>query len=161
MMLSRKFIEYTIRTLIVLMLSLIVFRIWVIIADHPPISVGVVDGKLYPCPRTPNCVSTQETRRGFRAEPVPFRQHPDSIHKKLLAWFDARINATVLTADSSYFHAAFKVPILGTYDDFEIFIERDKQLLQIRSLSRTGPFNFGLNRLRIRRIRAVAHRQKW
>ncbi len=161
MMLPKFFIVFLIKGLIVLMLSLILYRVWVIVADFPPVSIGVVDGSLKPCPRTPNCVSTTETRIGFKAPPIPFKSHPDSLNRRLLGWIDARFNGELETADSTYIHAAFRVPILGTYDDLELLIDRKNNVLHVRSLSRNGPFNFGMNRLRIRRIRMAVIRNGW
>jgi uncharacterized protein (DUF1499 family) len=160
-MLSKVLLVGFIKGLIVLMLSLIAYRLWILVADYPPVSVGVEQGALKPCPRTPNCVSTLETRRGFKAEPIPFKGQPDSLTGRLLGWIDGRFNGEVLDTASGYIHAEFRVPLLGTYDDLEILVDPAKNIVHVRSLSRNGPFNFGLNRLRIRRIRQAVVRNGW
>lgn len=157
----KHFIVFAIRFLTVVLVVLIIFRISMLVYTPPLPLLGVTEGRFHPCVKTPSCVSTQENRRGFRARPVPFTSHPDTLQKNLAGWIKTRFNATLNKADSTYIHAYFKVPMLGSTDDLELYIDRENRLLHVRSISRQGPVNFGLNRIRIGRVRKTVHKKGW
>ena len=112
--------------------------------------------KLEPCPNSPNCVSTQETRRRKRMRPIPFERSLDFSKKKLKVLLEVmikNIDATLIEEDGNYLHYEFKTKIGDFTDDVEfIFDEKNKQI-HFRSASRKGYGDFGKNRRRMKNIR--------
>ena len=112
--------------------------------------------KLEPCPNSPNCVSTQETRRRKRMRPIPFERPLDFSKNKLKVLLEVmikNIDATLIEEDGNYLHYEFKTKIGDFTDDVEfIFDEKNKQI-HFRSASRKGYGDFGKNRRRMKNIR--------
>lgn len=113
---------------------------------HKP---GVVDGRLAPCPQSPNCVSSFST-----AEPhviAPLQATLDQV-KTVLAKLP---RVCIVREDENYLHAAFTSPIMRFVDDVEFLYQPDLGLVQVRSASRVGYSDLGANRKRIEQIRAA------
>ena len=112
--------------------------------------------KLDPCPNSPNCVSTQETRKRKRMKPIPFEKSKEFSKKKLMGLLEVmikNIDATLIEEEGNYLHYEFKTKIGKFIDDVEfIFDEKNKQI-HFRSASRKGYGDFGKNRRRMKKIR--------
>lgn len=59
--------------------------------------------------------------------------------------------STIIEARDDYLYAEFRSALLGFVDDFELYF--DGQVIQVRSCSRLGRRDFGVNRKRIEAIR--------
>lgn len=118
--------------------------------------LGVVAGKLSPCPSASPCVSTQATDAGHAIEPIPYHESRDETRKRLVAILRSMPRAQVLTEASDYVHAVFPTRaggIFGCADDVEVYLDDRAKLVHLRSSSCTGYFDFGANRSRIEEIR--------
>ena len=118
-----------------------------------PTNLGVKDGRLAPCRRTPNCVCSQ-------ADPAD-REHyiaplAGSIADVLKA-VQSMPRTRVVQSSASYLYAEFRSRLLGYVDDVEFFF--DGKEVQVRSASRLGRRDFGVNRARIEEIRRLIRRQ--
>lgn len=124
-----------------------------------PRDLGVHDGKLRPCPNRPNCVSSQSEAdiRGelgpHHVHPLTFEGDPQAAWQRLLRVIRARPDATIVTEDGRYLHAEFRSRWLGFVDDFEALLEPEHQRIHVRSASRLGYSDFGVNRRRVEEIR--------
>ena len=58
----------------------------------------------------------------------------------------------IITASPDYLHAEFRT-ILGFVDDVELYIDDEQHLIHMRSASRLGYWDFGVNRRRLEAIR--------
>jgi uncharacterized protein (DUF1499 family) len=114
-----------------------------------PTNLGVRDGRLAPCRRTPNCVSSQ-------ADPAD-REHyiaPLSANiAQVRTVVESLPRTRVVTDNASYLYAEFRSKLLGYVDDVEFYF--DGSMIQVRSASRLGRRDFGVNRARIERIRQL------
>jgi uncharacterized protein (DUF1499 family) len=114
-----------------------------------PTNLGVRDGRLAPCRRTPNCVSSQ-------ADPAD-REHyiaPLSANiAQVRTLVESLPRTRVVTDNASYLYAEFRSKLLGYVDDVEFYF--DGSMIQVRSASRLGRRDFGVNRARIERIRQL------
>jgi len=59
----------------------------------------------------------------------------------------------VIAEKENYLYAEFRSKLLGYVDDVELFF--DGNAIQVRSASRLGRRDFGVNRNRIERLRAL------
>jgi uncharacterized protein (DUF1499 family) len=57
-------------------------------------------------------------------------------------------------ADAGYLHATFTTPLLKFTDDLELWLDAPGGVLQVRSASRLGRSDLGVNRARVERLRA-------
>ena len=61
----------------------------------------------------------------------------------------------IITSRPDYFHAEFETKMLKFIDDVEFLLDADKGEIQMRSASRIGRKDFGVNRARLEQIRAA------
>jgi len=117
-----------------------------------PGNLGVVDGRLAPPKRTPNCVSSQadpEDAEHYIA-PLAFRGDFSAIEKAVAGMR----GATVLRREGSYLYAECRTPLMRFVDDLELLYDAGAGLVHARSASRLGRRDFGVNRKRVEELRA-------
>ncbi len=117
-----------------------------------PKTLGVQDGRLAPCPDSPNCVSSQTDREESRMEPIPIVDDPSEAHSRLRSVVSAMPRARIITADDNYLHAEFTSALFRFVDDVEFFVDREQRVIHFRSASRVGKSDLGVNRQRIKAI---------
>jgi uncharacterized protein (DUF1499 family) len=123
-----------------------------------PTRPGVGNRRLAGCPDTPNCVSTQSQGKPQAIAPLLFQSPPDEAFgclKDTLAKMD---RVTILVADQDYLHAEFRTA-WGFVDDAEFCLDRKNRVIQMRSASRIGYWDFGVNRRRLEAIRTRFNRE--
>ena len=120
-----------------------------------PKTLGVRDGRLAPCPDSPNCVSTQTDREDCRMEPMPIVGDPADVYSRLRSVVSAIPRARIITADDNYLHAEFTSALFRFVDDVEIFVDREQRVIHFRSASRVGKSDLGVNRQRMQAIIAA------
>ena len=114
-----------------------------------PGNLGVKDGRLAAPRRTPNCVSSQ-------ADPADAEHYIAPIQGDIAAArraVESLPRTRVIRADNSYLYAEFRSKLLGYVDDVELYF--DGSLLQVRSASRLGRRDFGVNRKRVELLRTL------
>lgn len=112
-----------------------------------PGSLGVRDGALAPCKRSPNCVSSQ-------ANPADVEHYIAPLHGTMAAVRSAvqsMARATVISESENYLHAEFRTRLMRFVDDVEFFF--DGKVIHVRSCSRLGRRDFGVNRRRVEALR--------
>ncbi len=114
-----------------------------------PNNLGVKDGKLAPCPGTPNCVSSQSEDAQFKIDPLPPATIADL--KTIVANME---RTTIIEETDNYLYAEFKSKLMGYVDDVEFYLDSDANVIQVRSASRLGQSDLGVNRKRIEEIRS-------
>jgi len=116
-----------------------------------PGNLGVKDGRLAPCRRTPNCVSSQAdpADREHYIAPIAFAGSMSQLRKLV----EAMAGAMVIREEPDYLYAEFRTPLLRFVDDVELFL--DGAVLHVRSASRLGRRDFGVNRKRVEQIRSL------
>jgi uncharacterized protein (DUF1499 family) len=119
-----------------------------------PDNLGVKSGKLAPCPSSPNCVSSQSSDPQHQTDPFPISESPSQAIQRLQEILDNQDNAEIITAEPDYLYAEFTSNIMGFVDDVEFWADTDENVIQVRSASRLGESDLGVNRQRIESIRA-------
>jgi len=120
-------------------------------SGKPP-RLGVADGRLAPCPSSPNCVSTQATDPGHQIAPIPFTGEPKQAMARLRAIIAQR-GGKIAKETDDYVHAEFTSRIFRFVDDVEFYVDAKSHTIQFRSASRVGHSDLGVNRRRMEAIR--------
>lgn len=123
-------------------------------SGNRPSNLGVYGGKFFPCPESPNCVSSFADKNDEQHNIAPITYSGNSnIMEQLKELLEKNSNAVVISASSNYIHAEFVSPLLGFVDDVEFFIVPDQNVIHVRSASRIGQSDMGVNRQRIEMLR--------
>jgi uncharacterized protein (DUF1499 family) len=133
--------------LIVLVLAL--FSVF----SRRPSNLGLTDGRLAPCPDTPNCVCSQSTDQQHGIEPLRYKTTADQALADLKAVLSSFPRTKIVTATGSYLHAEFTSALFRYVDDVEFVVDEPAKTIHFRSASRAGRSDFGVNRQRMESIR--------
>jgi uncharacterized protein (DUF1499 family) len=106
---------------------------------------------LKPCPSSPNCVSSQASDSHF-IEAFPAEGDIETAFNKLKNILENRSDTTIAAADDNMIRVEFKTT-LGFIDNGIFVIDSENKVIHIRSASRSGYWDFGKNRQRIKTIR--------
>ena len=117
-------------------------------------SPPTVDRCLAPCPDRPNCVSSLAEDATHRVEPLTFDGSPEQALKRLRRIIEAMRRATVDEVAENYLKASFRSRLFRFTDDLELLVYPRAGLVHIRSASRIGYSDHGVNRSRVEAIRA-------
>ena len=120
---------------------------------RPPLKLGVTEGRLASCPSSPNCVSSEAAAAEQRVEPLRYADDADRARARLLDILNGLARARIVQSNDDYLHAEFRSAIFGFADDVEFYFN-PPGTIQVRSASRTGYYDFGVNRERVETIRA-------
>jgi len=105
------------------------------------------------CPNQPNCVSSEASDIERRVAPLKYAGRAGNALVRLAAIVDTMAGADVVTLDQTYLRATFTSRFFRFVDDVE-FVLRDGAFIDVRSMSRSGSYDFGVNRARVEKIRA-------
>lgn len=123
-------------------------------AGKRPNNLGVQDGKLAPCPSSPNCVSSQSEDAGHKIEPLTYKSTPQVALAQLKQAIESLPRTKIITETPNYLYAEFTSAMMGFVDDVEFYLDEDAKVIHLRSASRLGQSDLGVNRKRIENIRA-------
>jgi uncharacterized protein (DUF1499 family) len=118
-----------------------------------PANLGVHAGKLVPCPNTPNCVSSFSTDAEHAIAPIALSDNAAESFQKLRAVVEAQPRTQIIESTDTYLYAEFASALMGFVDDVEFYLDREANVIQVRSASRLGQSDLGVNRKRIETIR--------
>lgn len=108
---------------------------------------------LGPCPDSPNCVSSQSSDSSHFIEPFRLTVAPERGWDALKAVLQAMQRVKIVEESDGYIHAEATSRMFRFVDDVEFLMRPDGQFVDVRSASRVGYSDFGVNRRRIERIR--------
>lgn len=120
---------------------------------------GLVDGHLAPPPSSPNAVSSQAdpSDTQHHIAPLPLGD-PATWKARLKAVVDGMDRTAWVADDGPYLHATFTTWILRYVDDVEFLADPEAGVIHVRSASRVGYSDLGVNRSRVEAIRwALEH----
>jgi len=115
-------------------------------------SLGLADGKLRPCPDSPNCVSTQSQSKRQAMDPLPYLETREKSRERILTIVESMKRTKIAERTESYIHVEFRSALWGFVDDVEFLFDDAARLVHFRSASRTGYYDFGVNRRRMKQI---------
>jgi uncharacterized protein (DUF1499 family) len=115
-------------------------------------AAGLQNGKLAPCPDSPNCVSSDAPGKPAIA-PFKLKVAPAQAWKALEQVLAATPRVNVVTLSEQYIHAEFTSAVLRFVDDVEFSLRPQDGVIAVRSASRVGYYDFGANRSRVEKLR--------
>ncbi len=121
-------------------------------ATSPPSSLTL--GRLTPCPDSPNCVCSQDDRPSHYVEPLRFSGDPDAAFARLAGTVRQEPRATIVQEGPGYLRAEFRSRVFRFVDDVEFLLNPTGHTIEVRSASRVGYSDLGVNRRRVERLRA-------
>ena len=121
-----------------------------------PTNLGAdVDGKLAEVPDSPNCVSSQTSKASHWIAPIGFQTSPTEAKETLRNIVAAQPGSTIVTESETYVYAEFRSTFFRFVDDVEFVVDPESSQIHVRSASRVGHSDLGVNRKRIESIRAA------
>jgi uncharacterized protein (DUF1499 family) len=115
---------------------------------HNSESSGLLD-----CPDTPNCVSSLAKNPKLRVEPYKLKKDPKTSWDIVQKTVASLPRTKIVSADNSDIHAECKSMIFRFVDDLTLHLTPSNAIIHIRSASRTGYSDFGVNRRRVENLR--------
>ena len=135
----------------------IAFTLWSnnLFAGSSPTDIGINNGKLAACLTTPNCVSSQAPTSDTQHAIAPLQMSGDvpTTMATLKGVIQAMPRTNIIRETNNYLYVEFTSKLMRFVDDVEFYID-DPKMIQVRSASRLGESDLGVNRQRIEEIRA-------
>lgn len=130
-------------------------------AGKRPDYLGVKDGRLARPRSTPNCVSSQADAADAEHHVAPIRFKGSALEAVAAARkaVEGMRGATVMRHEGNYLYAEFKSKLLGFVDDVEFTYDDKAAVLHVRSASRLGRRDYGVNRARVEALRSRIERR--
>jgi uncharacterized protein (DUF1499 family) len=119
-----------------------------------PDNLGVSGGRLAPCPHKPNCVSSQaKPGSPHCVKPLRFQGDARTALERLEQIIRALPRTTLVERRDDYLYAEFSSALLGFVDDVEFYVVPQEGVIHLRSASRMGYSDFGVNLARVEDLR--------
>lgn len=124
-------------------------------SGKPPLNLGVSDTGLSSCPDSPNCVSSDAQSRDHKIQAYSLAIDTN------LAWQAIREavlklpRTKIVTDTDGYLHVECRSAVFGFIDDFELHLRPKETVVAVRSASRVGHSDFGVNRKRVEQLRLM------
>ena len=126
-----------------------------LLSGNRPDLLGVHEGVLAPVnPDKQNSVSSFATTAYHRIDPLATGDDPPAGFARLTEIVARERGASIVESGPDYLYAEFATPMLGFVDDVEFLLDAKARRIDVRSASRLGRKDFGVNRKRIESIRA-------
>jgi len=132
-----------------------------------PTDLGVRDGKLKPPSMTENSVTSQAAlypdhpqRKYADTAPLALKGDGPATLAKIKAIVEGMEGAKVVKSEPGYLYAQFTTKLMKYVDDVEFWFDPAANVIQVRSASRVGRGDMGVNRRRIEAVRAALEARK-
>jgi uncharacterized protein (DUF1499 family) len=136
--------------LLILAIAVIVAGRMGLFRGKQPPGLGAIDGKLSP----PNSVSSQHQNQDYHSiAPLRFQGDGQAAMSKLALAIGNIQGATIVKNDNGYIYAQVQTKWMQYIDDLEFLLDNKEQVIHMRSASRLGRKDFGVNRDRLEAIR--------
>ena len=119
-----------------------------------PHNLGLKNNMLAPCPSSPNCVLSQMSDAKHNIKPIYYATSVEAAKDKLNQVILSISDARIITQNEVYWHVEFTTRWLRFIDDVEFYFPESEALIHLRSASRSGYWDLGVNRKRTKEIRS-------
>ncbi|WP_341528912.1 DUF1499 domain-containing protein [Nostoc sp. UHCC 0302] len=116
-------------------------------------TLGVDSGHLSSCPASDNCVVSQNADPKHAIDPITYHLDRNQVRETLLKVLTVVPRTEVVEQTDNYIHALSKSRIFKFVDDVEFYFPPNESVIHLRSASRVGDSDFGVNRRRVEQIR--------
>jgi uncharacterized protein (DUF1499 family) len=111
-------------------------------------------GRLSACPDSPNCVSSQSTDQRHAMAPLRYEGTVEKAMERLIEAVSGMKRARIVVTEGRYLHAEFTSALFRFVDDVEFLLDDGTKTIHVRSASRVGYSDLGVNRKRVEEIRS-------
>ena len=115
---------------------------------------GAKAGLLAACTDRNNCVSSDATEAKHAIAPFRLKAPPADAWSELKRVIEATPDTRIVQATPDYLNAEFTTGRLRFTDDVEFLLRPQQNEIAVRSASRFGYYDFGVNRERVEALRA-------
>ena len=122
-----------------------------------PEDLGAKNGMLGGCPDSPNCVSSASPSSDEQHSIAAFAIQGDAqaAWAALVKTVEGLERTEIVTNESGYLQAVQTSALMRYNDDFEFLLDSGAGVIHVRSASRVGYGDMGVNRDRIEGVRAT------
>lgn len=110
-------------------------------------------GSLKACPKSPNCVSSQAGDPEHAIAPLVYTSSATEAYARLKKVLSGMKRIKIVAEKEDYLHAEAKSLIFRFVDDVEFYFPANEKIIHVRSASRVGYSDMGVNRKRVEEIR--------
>lgn len=110
-------------------------------------------GPLIACPKSPNCVSSGAGDTRHTIAPLSYNGNREEAIARLKKVLSGMKRTTIVAEKEDYLHAEAKSLIFRFVDDVEFYFPSAEKVIHVRSASRVGYSDMGVNRERVEEIR--------
>ncbi len=122
---------------------------------------GLFGGKLAKCPSKPNCICTEHAKDSdHHAAPIQIKSSQLNSAMTQAKSVIENMGGTITTQQATYLAATFTSGWFKFVDDFELRLDNDSSQLHIRSASRTGYYDLGVNNERVKEFTTLFQNPK-
>ena len=138
---------------LIMLIAVTCFFTCIFCSGTRPLNLGIKNGKLSPCPDSPNCVSSQAEDSEHFIEPISFNGNGAEAISNIIDIIKSMKRTKIIKSANDYLHVEFTSAIFRFVDDVEFYISQSENFIHLRSASRVGYSDMGVNRKRIEAIR--------
>lgn len=132
---------------------LLVIAIAGILQPESPDAADRIPDSLKECPGSPNCVSSEPADPKHRVDPFRLKGDPAKSWPAIIRVVRSMPRTEVVSATDQYIRTECKSRIFRFVDDLELLLKPAAGIVSVRSASRSGYYDFGVNRKRIEYLR--------
>lgn len=111
--------------------------------------------RLAECVDGPHCVSSTSSNPDRYTRPIPYTGTREAAHERLIAILRRMPRNQIVSDDGDRIRATFTSAVFGFVDDVECAFSTDRMVIEVRSSSRIGYYDFGVNHGRVETIRRM------
>ncbi|MES0327277.1 MAG: DUF1499 domain-containing protein [Gammaproteobacteria bacterium] len=124
-----------------------------------PTNLGITDNKLADCPASPNCVSSDASDERHKVLAIKFNVLANDAWEITKQTVVKLPRTQIVSETPDYLHAECTSAVFGFVDDLELQLRPAEGIIAIRSASRLGHSDFGVNRERVEALRVFLIKQ--
>jgi uncharacterized protein (DUF1499 family) len=128
-------------------------------AGSRPTNLGIRESRLAACPASPNCVSSDANDSEHFTAAFVLAAPPVEAWRAMRATVAGLPRTRIVTETGDYIHAECSSAFFGFVDDLELHLRASQGIVAIRSASRLGQSDFGVNRKRVENLRSLLTKQ--
>lgn len=122
-------------------------------AGKRPTNLGIQSGQLAACPSSPNCVTSFSQDAEHKIEPLTYSSTPTVAMTSLKMAIASLDKTKIIDQTDNYLYVEFTSSLMGFVDDVEFLLDEGAKVIHVRSASRLGQSDLGVNRKRIETIK--------
>ena len=144
---------------------LLTFAVWLLYMSALAVyswqrpELGLASGSLLPCASKPNCVCSQGSPADRTVAALPIGgETPSAAFDRARDCIESLPRMALITASPGYARYECCTQLFRFADDVELLLDEPAGVIHIRSASRVGYSDMGVNRKRVEALRALYER---